>query len=119
MENQNPTQVNPESEDFLKGSPTREELNNYLNNVFMAVTNNFGVFQGYTVAALAATITECLAPLGSKITPEEFSTKFAEHNAKIIKQAETQMKEMEKQAKAKTAAKVEPIDSKEIDISVF
>lgn len=110
------------NEDFMAGNPTRDEVNKYMNNLFMMINNNFGVFQGYTVAALSATIVDFLKEMGSSTTIEEFTKRFAEHNTKIIKDAEEKMKEMQAhadKAAAPAEAPAEAATSKEVDISVL
>ena len=110
------------TEDFMAGNPTRDEVNKYMNNLFMMINNNFGVFQGYTVAALSATIVDFLKEMGSSTTIEEFTKRFTEHNTKIIKEAEEKMKEMQAhadKAAAPAEAPAEATTSKEVDISVL
>jgi hypothetical protein len=115
------TEAESSNEDFMAGNPTRDEVNKYMNNLFMMINNNFGVFQGYTVAALSATIVDFLKEMGSSIGIEEFTKRFAEHNTKIIKDAEEKMKEMQAHADKAAAPTTEaqPVASKEVDISVL
>jgi hypothetical protein len=122
MSEETKVNVDLDSEDFMAGHPTRDEVNKYMNNLFMMINNNFGVFQGYTVAAISATIVDFLKEMGSSITTEDFTKRFTEHNAKIIKEAEEKMKEM--QAHADKSATVTPppkpaATDKEVDISVL
>jgi hypothetical protein len=116
------TEAEATNEDFMAGNPTRDEVNKYMNNLFMMINNNFGVFQGYTVAALSATIVDFLKEMGSSVGLEEFTKRFGEHNTKIIKEAEEKMKEMQAhadKAAATTVAPTEAATSKEVDISVL
>ena len=117
------TEADLNNEDFMAGHPTRDEVNKYMNNLFMMINNNFGIFQGYTVAALSATIVDYLKEMGSSLTLEDFTKRFSEHNTKIIKEAEEKMKEMQAHAdKSAAAAATESkpaASDKEVDISVL
>mgnify|MGYP007090487381 CR=1 FL=1 len=77
---------------FMASAPTREEVNKYMNNLFAAVNNSVGVFQGYLITSMATTAVSYLQELGSKVTTEEFLAKFTENNMKIIQEAQEQMK---------------------------
>lgn len=106
--------------EFMQGNPTREEVNKYMNNLFAAVQNSFGVFQGYTITALAKTITEKFEKVGLTVTPEEFLKEFSEHNAKIIQEAQQKLEELHKQAQTNMkAAQAEPEEDTEVDVSVL
>jgi predicted HAD superfamily phosphohydrolase len=115
------TEAESSNEDFMAGNPTRDEVNKYMNNLFMMINNNFGVFQGYTIAAISATIVDYLKEAGSSVTLQEFTERFSEHNAKVIKEAEERMKEMQAHADkaAAPASQAQPVASKEVDISVL
>ncbi|NDB82109.1 MAG: hypothetical protein EB127_05110 [Alphaproteobacteria bacterium] len=117
------TQATIDSEDFMAGTPTREEVNKYMNNLFMMINNNFGIFQGYTIAAISATMVDYLSALGSSVTLEEFTKTFSEHNTRIIKEAEEKMKAMQAEAdsvaKGTAAKSTVPVPDKEVDISML
>jgi hypothetical protein len=82
------------SEDFLKGSPTREEVNQYMNNVYMAVNNSVGLYQGYMVSALVDTLIDTLAANGIAIEKDKFMAEFLRRNGEFAKIANEKMREM-------------------------
>lgn len=95
QDNLQDTMTEPEySEDFLKGSPTREEVNQYMNNVYMAVNNSVGLYQGYMVSALVDTLVDTLATNGITIEKEKFMAEFLRRNGEFAKIANDKMREM-------------------------
>jgi hypothetical protein len=127
MSELDPTKMSEEDlKVFMSSSPTREEVNKYMNNLFTAVNNSVGVFQGYLVTAMASTNVEYLQELGSKVTIEEFLNRFTENNMKVIKEAQEQMKAVQAkidsgELKMKTDADTDEDASsdREVDVSVF
>ncbi len=127
MSELDPTKMSEEDlKIFMASAPTREEVNKYMNNLFAAVNNSVGVFQGYLVTAMASTAVEYLQELGSKVTIEEFLAKFTENNMKVIKEAQEQMKTIQEkinsgELKMKTDADTDEDASsdREVDVSVF
>lgn len=127
MSELDPTKMSEEDlKVFMASAPTREEVNKYMNNLFAAVNNSVGVFQGYLVTAMATTAVHYLQELGSKVTIEDFITKFTENNMKIIQDAQEQMKAMQEKAqngelKMKTDADTDEDSSsdREVDVSMF
>ena len=95
QDNLQDTTTEPEySEDFLKGSPSREEVNQYMNNVYMAVNNSVGLYQGYMVSALVDTLVDTLAANGMTIEKEKFMAEFLRRNGEFAKIANDKMREM-------------------------
>jgi hypothetical protein len=101
-----------ENEAFMKASPTREEVNRYMNNLYMAVNNSFGMYQGYTIMALAMTIKDYFAKFNLEVDKDEFVKIFFEHNQQLLKEA------TEALMQAKGAPAEEPA-SNEVDISML
>lgn len=119
--NNNISEMTPEqTQAFMAGSPSREEVNQYMNNLFIAVNNNFGVFQGYMINSLATITAEYLIKAGVNVTVKEFIDKFSEHNSAILKEAQDRMAKVEEEIK-KNNPSSESTDAtkKEIDISVL
>ena len=117
----NISEMTPEqTEAFMAGNPSREEVNQYMNNLFIAVNNNFGVFQGYMINSLATITTDYLVKAGVEVTVKEFIDKFSEHNASIIKEAQDRIAKVDEEVR-KNSAPSAPADAmkKEIDISVL
>jgi len=127
MSELDPTKMSPEDlKVFMASAPTREEVNKYMNNLFSAVNNSVGVFQGYMVTAIATTATEYLQELGSKVTAEDFLKKFTENNMKIIQEAQEQIKQVQEkiqsgEIKTKTDSDTDEDASsdREVDVSMF
>lgn len=127
MSELDPTKMSEEDlKVFMASSPTREEVNKYMNNLFTAVNNSVGVFQGYLVTAMASTTVEYLQELGAKVTIEEFLNKFTENNMKVIKEAQEQMKAVQEkiqngELKMRTDADTDEDASsdREVDVSMF
>lgn len=107
-----------ETAKFMQDHPTREEVNKYMNNLFLAINNSIGVFQGYTSHALAITMSEYLAKAGVEVSVEDFLRTLTEHNMKVVKDAQESMKQAEAMAAGNDAA-AEVLDTKEVDISVL
>lgn len=127
MSELDPTKMSEEDlKVFMASAPTREEVNKYMNNLFVAVNNSVGVFQGYLVTAMATTAVGYLQELGSKVTIEEFLSKFTENNVKVIQEAQEQMKNIQEkikngELKMKTDADTDEDASsdREVDVSMF
>lgn len=127
MSELDPTKMSEEDlKVFMASAPTREEVNKYMNNLFVAVNNSVGVFQGYLVTAMATTAVGYLQELGSKVTIEEFLSKFTENNMKVIQEAQEQMKNIQEkikngELKMKTDADTDEDASsdREVDVSMF
>jgi len=115
MNELDPSKMNEEEmREFMAAQPSREEVNKYMNNMFASINNSFGVFQGYTVAALGMTTISYLNDAGIEVTIEDFMAKFFENNKLVIEQASAAMKAA---AEANQAEQAEP--AKEVDISIF
>lgn len=82
------------SEEFLSGNPTRAEVNQYMNNVYMAVNNSVGLYQGYMVSALVDTLVGSLAASGVTLDREQFMKDFLTKNGELAKLANEKMREM-------------------------
>lgn len=108
-----------ETERFLKETPSREEVNKYMNNLFMAINNSIGVFQGYTSHALALTMSDYFAKLNLEVSPEDFLKRFTEHNIKIVQDAQEKMKQAEMNLAEAAQSKTDVTPAKEVDISVL
>lgn len=103
-----------EMKEFMAAQPSREEVNKYMNNMFASINNSFGVFQGYTVAALGMTTISYLKAAGVEVTIEDFMATFFENNKSVIEQATAAMKAA---GEAAETAEAEP--AREVDISIF
>jgi hypothetical protein len=115
MNELDPSKMNEqEMKDFMAAQPSREEVNKYMNNMFASINNSFGVFQGYTVAALGLTTISYLKDAGVDVTLDQFMAKFFENNKAVIEQATATMQAA---AEANQADGTEP--AKEVDISIF
>lgn len=120
MTNNIPDMSTEQTEAFMAASPSREEVNQYMNNLFIAVNNNFGLFQGYMINSLATVTTEYLSKAGIEVTAKEFIDRFSEHNGAIIKDAQERMIKAEEEARKTTApAQSDDTAKKEVDISVL
>jgi len=116
-ESESQAQVTPtpeEQELFMKGTPNREEVNRYMNNLYMAVNNSFGMYQGYTIMAIATTMKEYFTKFNIEIDSEEFIKIFFEHNQKLLKEAA----EAISQAKG-APAPTSPSPETEVDVSML
>jgi hypothetical protein len=82
------------SEEFLSGNPTRAEVNQYMNNVYMAVNNSVGLYQGYMVSALVDTLVASLNAAGITLDREQFMKDFLVKNGELAQLANEKMKEM-------------------------
>lgn len=103
------------SEAFMSESPTRAEVNQYLNNLFMAVNNSVGVFHATSMTALTSVLATELAALGANITGEDLLNRVTEENIRIVKQTQEKMKEVAESA----ASTTQEATAKEVDVSVF
>ena len=92
------------SEEFLSGNPTRAEVNQYMNNVYMAVNNSVGLYQGYMVSALVDTLVASLNTAGITLDREQFMKDFLIKNGELAQLANEKMKEMASQAEEPTPA---------------
>ena len=82
------------SEEFLSAHPTRAEVNQYMNNVYMAVNNSVGLYQGYMVSALVDTLVASLNTAGITLDREQFMKDFLVKNGELAQLANEKMKEM-------------------------
>lgn len=105
-------------QEFLAEAPTRQEVNQYMNNLFMSINNSFGMYQGYLVASLVRTLVEEFAKHKIELNGEELLTKFAQHNQSLIKEAQAQLaKNAEKAAEEIKAAP--PEEQKTVNVEIF
>ena len=102
---------------FMSGHPTRDEVNRYLNNVYMSINNAFGAMQGNSIASLAATVVSTMQEAGLKVELETFMKKFADESIKNIEQIQKKMSESAQQISEEQAS--QPEDAKEVDVSMF
>lgn len=107
-----------EMKQFLDGNPTRQEVNQYMNNLFMSINNSFGMYQGYLVASLMRTLVEEFAKHKIELNGEELLTKFAQHNQSLVKEAQAQLAKNAEQAAAEI--KAAPADEpKTVNVEIF
>jgi hypothetical protein len=115
MNELDPSKMSEEDlKNFMQSSPSREEVNKYLNNMFMSVNNSFGIFQGYMIASIGLTLKEYFEQTNVHFELEDFMKRFFEHNKKVIEQALEASKSNAAAEDAEDAS-----TSKEVDISMF
>ena len=116
-----PSKMNEEElQEFMAGYPTRAEMNKYLNNLYGTINSSFGMFQGYTVTALAITLIEVFAENNIKISPDEFVKEFFEQTVKLAEAGKESTRNPEELEQRITEMKND-MDQKarEVDISMF
>ena len=92
-------------------------MNQYLNNLFVAVNNSIGVFHATSMTALTTVLATELAAVGAKITGEELLTRVTEENIRIVKETQERMKEVSQGTGA--TPDMHEATAKEVDVSVF
>ena len=114
MTDENQTTTNPEAEEaHMQGTPTRAEVNQYLNNLFMTINNNIGVFHATNLAAITTILAKELNALGSEVTAEGLLKAVVEESVSVLKKAQENMAASDPEQSAS------PTSSREVDISVF
>ena len=83
------------TEEFLNGNPTRSEVNQYMNNLFMTINNSVGIYQGYMVSALVRTLNTHLSAHNINLDVDKFIQDYLETNMEMAKVANEKMREME------------------------
>jgi hypothetical protein len=101
---------------YMSTSPDREEVNRYLNNLYMTINNSFGMFQGYMITSLAQAITEELAEKNITIDKEAFIKRFFTINQDLMKQALESINAEEEEV---SQIRDNKSSSREVDVSMF
>lgn len=117
MSELDPSKMNEEElKAFMNGTPSRDEVNRYLNNVYMTINNALGAMQGNAIAALSATVVSTMQEAGLKVDLEAFMKKFGEESIKNIEQIQKRITEDSAPQDTEVA---ETEDAKEVDVSMF
>ena len=107
-----------QTESFMKEHPTRGEVNQYLNNLFIAVNNSIGVFHATNMAALASVLATQLSERGASVTSEDLLKMITEESIKLVREAQANMQQAANNVPASEDSAESPT-AKEVDISVF
>ena len=110
------TMSKEELEVYMATSPDREEVNRYLNNLYMTINNSFGMFQGYMITSLAQAITEELAEKNITINKEEFVQRFFRINQDLMREA---LEGINSEEKSIVEMRENKSSDREVDVSMF
>jgi hypothetical protein len=117
MSELDPSKMNEEElKAFMAVSPTRDEVNRYLNNVYLSINNAFAAMQGNSIAALSSTIVHVMQEAGMEVKLEDFMKKFTEES---IKNMEDIQKRMTTPSPDLEVVQDSAEEAKEVDVSMF
>ena len=115
-----PEMSTEEMQAFMAGHPSRQEVNKYMNNLYMTINGSFGMFQGYTVAAFSMALKDILAEHSITIDKDDLIRRFFEANQALLKEAAEQLQIANAdQAASPDGQSTESSTDREVDISVF
>ena len=113
-----PQMTEEQMQAFMEGSPSRQEVNKYMNNLYMTINGSFGMFQGYTVASIAMALKDTLAEHSITLDKDDFIKRFFEANQALLKEASESLN-MSDETQAPKPPDADASTDREVDISVF